>query len=550
MPKRKRLFGFSVALLAACCAAWSQAAQQALLVGVGDYPGTRMDLHGPRHDVAALQDYLVERLGFAANRIDTLVDSEATHGNVLRALAKVGSVTASGDFVLVYFSGHGTSVFDADAGLPLAHDTGAFVPVDYAVHGTPQEKLASLIIGSRDLRPTFTAIDDKGASGLILVDACYSANTSRSLHAGSRPVYRNIESGLSFLDAPRTIAAQAREAYPYRNLATLAASSAKEKAIDLNDPGRTLDGKPHGAFTDALLRALRTLPGADVNGDVAVSNWELYQRVRAHMSDANIPHSPQFLPMPHQDQHGLGQAVAFRADAAVAPSPPPTDQLVVRLEGDLPLVEAAVAATDALQLARTTKAPHNLLVTRQRDIYRILTPFGDAVASFGEQVQAAAALRQQPWIRRLVRQLDATPQAFALSLRLRGETFEEGEQLALSAVPAQSAHLLVLDIVPDGTLRLLFPSRSEEFGVVSPDRPARFEVRVTPPFGVDHVVVAAFAEPLEFYDDRLLATDQIAPTTALHSALVAFLGGRSHTAVPRTFAVRKVVTVPSSENTG
>ena len=165
----------ALALLACCIAAPASAAQWALLVGVGDYPGTAFDLEGPAHDVAALRRELVENLGYPEAQVNVLVDANATRANILDALRRLARDAAPSDFVLVYLSGHGTSAYDPNRPVALAHDTGAFVPVDYQAHGSEQRKLDTLLVGSRDLRPVLAAIDEKGVHGLVLIDSCYAA---------------------------------------------------------------------------------------------------------------------------------------------------------------------------------------------------------------------------------------------------------------------------------------------------------------------------------------------------------------------------------------
>ena len=528
----------ALALLACCIAAQASAAQWALLVGVGDYPGAAFDLEGPAHDVAALRRELVENLGYPEAQVTALVDADATRANILDALRRLRRDAAPGDFVLVYLSGHGTSAYDPNRPVALAHDTGAFVPADYQAHGSEQRKLDTLLVGSRDLRPVLSAIDEKDVHGLVLIDSCYARNTSRSLHATTPPAYRSLDSGLR----ARSIGVVSKtDDYPYSRLLTMAASGAREVAIDLNDPARTLDGKPHGAFTDAVLRTLRELPGADANGDAVVTNQEFFADVKLRMAVANIPHSPQMLPSPGADHRDLAGQAAFRTASATPtrPAPLPTTRLSVKVEGALPLVAEAVAQTAALVPAQL--AP-DLIVRHTGGAYHILTPFGDAVASLPTEQEASSALRQQPWIRELVWKLGRNPNAARVRLSLRGETFEEGEELKIVATPDARSHLLVLDIAPSGALRVLYPSREDELESAPARRPVLFQAGVTPPFGMDYIVASAFPQQPTFYDARLFAAVEIPPGTALHRELVRALSTKE-----RAAAAAKIATVPANE---
>lgn len=533
--RRARAFALAALALLACAAMPASAAKWALLVGVGDYPGAEMDLEGPAHDVAALRRELVENLGYPEARVNALVDADATRANILDSLRQLARDTAPGDFVLLYLSGHGTSAYDPNRPVALAHNTGAFVPVDYQMHGSEQQKLDTLLVGSRDLRPALTAIDDKEVHGLVLIDTCYARNTSRSLHAARPLAWRSIDSGLRY----RTIGVVAKtDDYPYSHLLTMTASGAKERALDLNDPARTLDGKPHGAFTDAVLRTLRELPAADANGDALVTNGEFFADVKLRMAVANIPHSPQMLPLPDADYRNLASRAAFRTESPMpAPSASlPATRLSVNVEGALPLIRDAVAQADLLMPAQLTP---DLIVRNSGGAYHILTPFGDAVVSLPTELAAASALRQQPWIQELARELGRLAHRSGVRLSLRGQTFVEGEQLAITVALDASRYLLVLNIAPHGALRVLYPRRGE-FGAVPAGRTTSFRVLANAPFGVDYVVAAAFHTPPVFYDSELLWAQQIDVNTPLHKALVDATLDKSDAAV----GLAKVVTVP------
>ena len=96
----------------------AEAAKRALLVGVGDYADHLVsDLQGPPHDVAVLRDALVQHGSFAAEAITVLL---ARRG-ILEAIERLGQASESGDFVLIYLSGHGTSAFNPGLILPLPH---------------------------------------------------------------------------------------------------------------------------------------------------------------------------------------------------------------------------------------------------------------------------------------------------------------------------------------------------------------------------------------------------------------------------------------------
>jgi hypothetical protein len=79
----------------------------ALLIGIDDYPGDRVDLAGPSHDVDLMRDVLVKRLGYGPRDVLILRDKQATRANVVRAIRQhLGRAGAKGSAFL-YYSGHG-----------------------------------------------------------------------------------------------------------------------------------------------------------------------------------------------------------------------------------------------------------------------------------------------------------------------------------------------------------------------------------------------------------------------------------------------------------
>ena len=65
------------------------AVNKALLIGVGEYLGTKDDLEGPKHDVPALKQTLLKHWHFKPENITTLIDYDATRANVLSALTSL-----------------------------------------------------------------------------------------------------------------------------------------------------------------------------------------------------------------------------------------------------------------------------------------------------------------------------------------------------------------------------------------------------------------------------------------------------------------------------
>jgi len=273
----------------------------ALLIGVGDYQNTNSNLDGPPADLASLADVLPS-WGYSPKNITRLLDSDATKSNILYAIDKIERITKAGDSVFIYFSGHGTSAQDSDLGLPLPITTGAFIPYDYARNSDKNAIVESLIIGERDLQPRFKKLESKGRTVFVIVDACYSQNTARSVSGmfNSNNKYTIASRSFDLFDGMnvsnlKSTQTTIRKNFPYKNLVYMAASSKHETAGDYteNMTNQTYDGKPHGVFTNELLTVLTSRKNLDSDRDGVVSIREAFKQIR--MGLENKSQTPQLM---------------------------------------------------------------------------------------------------------------------------------------------------------------------------------------------------------------------------------------------------------------
>lgn len=243
-----------------------QAKSQALLIGIGQYPG-HQKLEGPVNDVALIRKVLLQNEHFRSEHIKELIDEEATRSNILSALGDLQKTTVRGDNVVLYFSGHGTSAWNDNVDADVPSHSGALVPYDIDSVSNKDELNQRLLIGRRDLQPALSKLDDAGVELLVLVDACFSGNVVRGdKDARTLPV--------RFLDFSKLLQLQLKREetieesaglmqeiqYPYQNVFLIAAAQEDQTAHDIPEDKvsqfRTIDSKPHGAFTDSLVQAL------------------------------------------------------------------------------------------------------------------------------------------------------------------------------------------------------------------------------------------------------------------------------------------------------
>ena len=514
----------------------------ALLVGIGQYADKRIPaLEGPAHDIEAVQASLQQHWGFAARDIVVLRDRAATRAGILGAIEQLERESRSGDQILLYFSGHGTSASDRAMNLPLPHSSGAFVPYDLRMEGSLADIAAGLVVGARDLRPRLARLDAGGRQVLVVSDSCYSGQAVRmlgTLPGGVRLRPRHVpleaESRSAAAEGPATRNARASrpepEPYPYRRVFYIAAASDSEPAMDIGSDALaklpTIDGRPHGALTDALLRALTgRLPNLDANRDGAIDQGELFGGVQRFMAARAYSHTPQALPAAREDSALLARARLFatlpkdggpavpapdtgaaagiaarpsNGTAAIAPVPvggaveapaatQPPRSLRVRLLDTaepppalrgMPGVQwLAADASSAATLAGTAGAKNSPDPAPEFDFaletealpWRLRSPAGDLVLEAAQD--AAAHVRRRlaatAWLRNLQAAAEHPGRArMALDMHAvpatRGGTFVEGEAFTLAVRAERGAAVLVLVVDAEGRISTLYPYRGEE----------------------------------------------------------------------------------------
>lgn len=253
--------------------------RRALLVGIGDYGGPDSaweKLYGPPNDVALIRDLIVGRFGFAAERVQTLVDAEATHAAVVDAFWNHLIRGASpGTEAFFYFSGHGSTAGDASGLEPDGLDS-TLVTFDSArgaagaVSDLTDDELTSLLV----------ALAATGARVTVVTDCCHAGGLMRGESAArSLPAAAPAEDPGSFLppEVPLLEDGDPRrpETLPW---VFVAACQPQERAHERKVEDDRGDIRSHGLMTWQLAAALREAP--------ADSSWErVTERVAAAIQE-------------------------------------------------------------------------------------------------------------------------------------------------------------------------------------------------------------------------------------------------------------------------
>jgi len=498
----------------------------ALLVGVGHYADNKVNsLQGPPHDVVAMKAVLTGKWGFQPADVRTLVDGEATRQRILSEIEALGTRSRPGDQVFIYLSGHGTSARDRDVGLDMPHTSGAFLPHDFPASGTQPQQLNNVIIGQRDVRPRLEALEKSGRKLMVAYDSCFSGNAVRSV--GGLPT-RHVSltsRGMSQRDELEMSAElgnrPAAPPYPYSGVFFLAAASDNEKAVDIGHDrlhiAPTLDGKPHGAFTDALLRALDQPGQADINRNGELTHAELYEWVAHFMNQRSYGHQPQMLPPTREDSQRLAQQRVFGVQARVnslgdRPQPVATlgaHEVRVQMHGQDATLRQWLAALPGIRLVERDAdfVLREHWGRKKTASWRLLTPNGDIVtdgddSSVNDRLDIHERLKAEVWWRKLLASVLAKRRfspAFEANPASRGGTFMEGETLVFDLKSEQAGQLLLLNLDARGKVTVLYPNWETEHRplpagklVMVPGESPHDRIKVTPPSGTDQLLALVF----------------------------------------------------------
>lgn len=516
-PVRRFLRGWIGGVIGVCLLMQGMAAEArrvALLVGISQYQHAYVrELPGAVNDVSAMRGVLIQRWGFTDADIRTLTNAQATRVNILAELDALQKRTGPSDELLIYFSGHGTSALDRDAAeLPVPHGSGAFLTYDF---DPSSPSTNGLIVGRTDLVSRITTLEAGGRRLWIVMDSCFSGQGVRQTaptveSAGAWPE-RTLPPSRTQTAARLGGAPAERPApppYPYHATAFLAAAAEGEIAKDINGAKLvqwpTLDGQPHGAMTDALLRVLDGRLPADLNADGQLDLHEVHRAVADFMAQRPYGHTPQRLPAVADDPQGLGRRPVLSArGVALAPREAPPTPLAVRADG---LPAALLKRLEGLPDVRLGGGgPADLILSSGGGTLGVIDASGDRLLQLpvSDANRLVGQVRQLAWAKRL-RQLAERHQRDVLPVDIEpdgyGGNLMVGQKLNFALRPPHAGWLVIINIAADGRLTPLYPTDLYETHPLPAGQLWRTNpLPVTPPEGKDLQFILLFdREPVEF----------------------------------------------------
>jgi len=252
----------------------------AVVIGVGEYEDSRLDLGLPEGDAQAVYDFLVDTRGggFPKDNVRLLVNEQATRKGIEQAWGWLLQQASKEDLVLVYFSGHGGHDHDYNGDEPegdtedeylLPYDTD---PSDFFSTAVRDDAVGDWVSSLRSEHV------------ILIFDSCHSGGAAKTVKSYETPGSRAGPGNTVFTDLMGV-----------DGVLVMTACQATELAQQDDSLG-------YGVFTYFLLSGLGGLekvgePEADTDQDGRVTVEELkrylQREVPQYVSDVMLKTSPQ-----------------------------------------------------------------------------------------------------------------------------------------------------------------------------------------------------------------------------------------------------------------
>jgi pimeloyl-ACP methyl ester carboxylesterase len=239
----------------------------ALLVGIDAYRAPVPTLHGCKNDVRAIQAYLQERARHSQSfQLEALLleDAQATRQALIAGFRNHLAKAGPDDVVLFYYSGHGSQEPTPPEFVTLEPDGLDETLVLFDSRDPGQFDLAD-----KELTKLIKEVADRAGHVAVILDCCHSGSGTRALDEDGiatrrAPMDQRMRPASSFLftaselagaddqPAERALSASGWSGLAQGKHVLLAACRSSETAKETQ-----IDGQPRGAFSAALMAALR-----------------------------------------------------------------------------------------------------------------------------------------------------------------------------------------------------------------------------------------------------------------------------------------------------
>ena len=381
-----------------------------------------------------------------------------------------------------------------------------------------------------ELNQWFVEAGEHGLKVVFVADSCHSGTLTRSIDPRAprlslRTAAYAITDDMLALDIPD--AAAALEEPDLDHVSFLAAGQEHERVPEIMLPEDTDQPEPRGALSYMFARAVEG--AADFDRDGVLRRDELWRFVRENVRmKSEARQTPNLVP-----NTGGGEAVlqlnrAGRPPAAgaagadmVAASPGSRAVRLTVLRADARTLAEARDTLDNVRVVSTAQSPDLIWDATSRHV-------GDRPGRRGR------ARRESRGAARGHRQVGGGARGQGRSARAQASdcgctphdgAHREGARIEIEVDRLPHPRLTLLGLSGNGVVHYLYPLPDDP-EAVPVGRPFSLELKVTPPFGADHVVAVSARSPLTALNAELDALDG-RPAARLAAKLLAEAAARA-----------------------
>jgi hypothetical protein len=515
MRSRIALLLIGLAALA-CNATAAEAKTFALIVGINKYAHVNK-LEGADNDAQLLAATL-HSLGTSDVRV--LLDGQATRDAIYSNFRALVAEAKAGDWIVFSYAGHGTQEDERPPYRKPSHKDDVIVLTNFDTAAPLNRER----IHDYEIKALLDEVPDS-VKVLFVADACHSGTLTRKLDIRATGLtFRNVTYSPITDDALPPPLPTASDLLTRQKSNVVFASAALDTEVT---PEITIEGAKHGALSWFVARGLAG--DADQNHDGVVTLNEFREYVVTATSQAAesrqtpavnfmagrenevLPFSPKAIPLP----------VVTRTKIWVDGGPS------ALLDG-LPSIVAAADRKSADLLWDVQKK--DVVDLQHGDLLAQRISDADGISGVADMWRALPRLYQL-----------SSRNSLAMGLGRKasgrfdgaGALYRNGDAVTFRFGPLKDPalrYLTVFDLAGDGTVQPLFPGGKnfeQEAGPQPPNFQQQFDLNVQAPFGSDHLVAIATAEPPDELRAQLRAlADQRAATQALDAIIHALAGKR------------------------
>ncbi|CAK0774147.1 metacaspase-1 [uncultured Gammaproteobacteria bacterium] len=497
----------------------------ALVIGIDDYQHVTK-LQGAVNDARDIAAALKKA---GARDVRLLLDEAADHDTVLKAWDELLAKAKPGSTLVLSYAGHGSQMPELIAGSEEDGLDEFWVLAGFSEHGPG--------VHQRLIDNEVALMLQKASklNVLVISDSCHSGTMTRGLDPrGERLPTRAATFGPMDADplVPPDAKGAAAEQAPQPHVTFLAAVSESELAPEVK-----IDGSARGALSWSFARALEG--AADADGDGVTTKEELERFVRE-----NIRMKLKGRQHPQVTRGGLGQDPALpggQGGQGGASGAADASGVGLVLPQTLPLrlVNLPAGIEPAMVYQSIVGAAQADDKTAGRFTWDVasgdmIDPGGDVIVNVGADPETGGKLVQgviDKW--RLLKALEADAERRSLTVKLDpgDRRYRENEQVSFQVGGNRDPYFTLINLASDGTLNFLYPlndGKIKDAPTIPLGGPYTLKLQVTPPFGADHFIAIASAQPLEALHRALREIDGKQEPSKVGALLSQHLTGQTY----------------------